>query len=65
MKALQIFVSLLALFITLPLAFYQGWLLYKHVHATDLMWFLLWLNWPITVLISVITKITTKIISKD
>lgn len=60
MKGLSVFVGLLAVFITLPLSIFNSYLLYKHIHATDLMWFLFYFNLPIVIIINVITTITTK-----
>lgn len=32
--------------IYLPIAWFMSFLLYSHVHATELMWFLFWINIP-------------------
>lgn len=60
MKIVSIFIGLITLFITLPLSFYQNYLLYQHVHADGLMWFLFWFNMPILILASTLSTITSK-----
>jgi hypothetical protein len=42
--------------ISLPLSLYSSWLLYQHVQATDLMWFIWWINLPLLVAVSVASK---------
>jgi hypothetical protein len=32
-----------------PLSFYAQYLLLKHVGATDVMWLLFWINWPVSI----------------
>lgn len=57
MKVVKIIGALIALFISLPLYLFMGWLLYSHVKATELMWFLFWFSTPFTVLTNVIFEI--------
>jgi hypothetical protein len=64
MKGLQIFIGLIALFITLPLNLYGSYLLYKHVHATEIMWFIWWINLPVIILTSIITTVVNKLMEK-
>jgi hypothetical protein len=65
MKATRIFLALVTIFVTLPLQIYLSFLLYKHVHATDLMWFLWWLSFPLNILFTVINTIADKILDAD
>lgn len=64
MKALQVLIGLIALFIQLPVTIYGSWLMYKHVQATDLMWFIWWISVPLTILISIISTIASKFVEK-
>lgn len=65
MKALVVFITLLTLFVTLPISIYQSWLLYKHVHATELMWFIWWLTWPLTILMQIISAVSNSLAKKS
>lgn len=46
----------------LPFSIYGSWLLYNHIHATDLMWFLWWTTIPLSVVISVTSAIITHVL---
>ena len=48
MGAVGVFFQVLTVLIVLPVGIYMSWLLYNHIHATDLMWFLWWFYWPLT-----------------
>ncbi len=54
MKALVSVIALILFFVYIPLSAYQTFLLYQHVHATELMWFLYWVNLPIILISSVV-----------
>lgn len=63
MKAVNVFIAVLGILVALPVQFYLGWLLYNHVHATELMWFLWWMLVPLNVLVQVasaVAKATSK-----
>ena len=52
--------SLLAFFfgiVTLPITIFSSYLLYQHIQATDLMWFLWWMIVPLTILTTLCAKI--------
>jgi hypothetical protein len=42
--------------ISLPLSIYMSWLLFNHVKATELMWFIWWINLPLLVVANVAAK---------
>lgn len=63
MIGMTIFILIFTLFIFTPLTIYQGWLLYKHVQATQLMWFLFWFNSTCSIFLQLILKII-EIVSK-
>lgn len=65
MKALRVLVGLITLLIQLPMGLYLGYLLYSHVQATPLMWFLWWFNLPLTIIAQVINTIVEKVMKKD
>lgn len=50
----------IALLFQLPIVIYGGWLLYNHIHATELMWFVWWLNVPMVVIGVVIGQFAKK-----
>lgn len=41
--------------IYLPFTFYMSYLLYKHVQATELMWFLWFMNIPVAILTTLVS----------
>lgn len=64
MIALKVFSGLITLFMYLPVSVYAGWLMYNHVHATDLMWFLFWLQYPLLIVSQIINAITNAVANK-
>lgn len=57
MNGIKIFNGLLALVITLPIWFYLQYKILVMIQATELMWFLFWVYLPVTIFISVTSKI--------
>jgi hypothetical protein len=43
--------------ITFPINLYLWWKVLHLVGATELMWFLFWVNWPLVILITIIDRI--------
>ena len=41
--------GLLSVLIAFPLSFTLSYLTMKHINATDVMWLIFWLNWPISI----------------
>lgn len=64
MKQIRIFLALISLLVTLPLGVYQSWLLYSHIHATDVMWLLWWITIPLTATFTIINTIVEKMEDK-
>lgn len=58
MKKLKIISGLLAVFVTLPIWFYLLHEVLERVNATELMWFLYWAYWPVSIFVVLISKIT-------
>lgn len=50
--------------ILVPLSIYQGVLLYKHIGATDLMWFIFWLYMGLSVGLNLLSQIIINIVKK-
>ncbi len=48
--------------IALPLNIFASFLLYQHVHATELMWFLWWATTPISIVMSILSQILIKVV---
>lgn len=46
--------TLVLAFTYLPFSTYLSWLLFNHVHATDLMWFFWWTTLPFQIAIQAI-----------
>lgn len=64
MKAvMNIFIITLGM-IALPISIYGSWLLYNHVQATELMWFIWWIMWPMSILVNIMSKIADMIKDK-
>ena len=40
----------------IPFYVFGGWLLYKHVEATELMWFIWWVSLPIGIVTQVLGR---------
>ena len=60
MKKLYSVLSVFFGILILPFNVYSSWLLYKHIHATELMWFIWWILVPLAVLFQVFSSITKK-----
>jgi hypothetical protein len=56
----QIFIGL----ISLPITIYGSWLLYKHVQATELMWFIWWLSMPLVIVTNLFAQIIKSVSEK-
>lgn len=57
MKILGLIWGLVTLFVTLPIQFYLLYSLLKRTDASELMWFLFWIQVPLVILMSIIGKI--------
>jgi hypothetical protein len=57
MKKLKTIVTLVGLMVTLPIAIWLQFKIMERVQATDLMWFVFWLNLPLNILVQVIFKL--------
>ncbi len=53
-------VSLLGLFVTMPIWYYLLYQIMVRVNATELMWFLYWIYLPVALLTHVLTKLSEK-----
>jgi hypothetical protein len=51
------YVGLLLGLIYIPFSFYGSYLLLKHVQATELMWFIYWMNLPVIVVSTLLEKL--------
>ena len=60
MKALQIIAGALAVLVMLPIGLYLQFQILKRVDATELMWFLFWVNVPFLVFVQLVSKIAEK-----
>ena len=60
MKALRIITGLLAVLLTLPITIWLQYQILKRVDASELMWFLFWVNVPVMILIQSVAKIAEK-----
>lgn len=49
--------GILLVFVTLPISFYLQYQILKRVEATELMWFLFWINVPVHLLIASLTRL--------
>lgn len=56
MSKLKIIVSLIALFIVLPIWYYLIYKVLVLVNATELMWFLFWVYLPFGIFVQTVTK---------
>lgn len=59
MKSVKIFTAFITLFIGFLLSIWWAFLLYPHVHATDLMWRLFW---PITATAAIFSTLVTELL---
>lgn len=64
LQGLTFAVGLITIFFILPLGVYQSWLLYNHVHATELMWFIWWIIMPLSTLLSIILQVAKSVAEK-
>ena len=65
MKAISIFLSLISVLITVPMTIYMSFLVYQHIQATELMWILFWINWPLIFTVTLFSTIAQKMLEKD
>jgi hypothetical protein len=42
--------------IYLPITIYGSWLVYKHIQATELMWFIWWIQIPLMAITTILSK---------
>jgi hypothetical protein len=56
MKGLKTAAALLAIFISFPISIYIRYSLLAAVHADRLLWFLFWVDVPVTILLQVIVR---------
>lgn len=61
MKAIKLIVGLLTTFVTLPVSLYLQYKILERVQASDVMWLLFWVNLPLIILMSVVSKIADSI----
>lgn len=61
MKILVVIVAVLVLVVSLPIGLYLQYQILVRVNATELMWFLFWVNVPVFILGSIVTKIAEKL----
>lgn len=54
---MKVIAGILALFVTLPIWFFLFYKILEAVNASELMWFLFWIYVPVSIIISVISKI--------
>jgi hypothetical protein len=57
MKAQKIVAMLLGLFVSLPISIYIRYSLLAAVHADRLLWFLFWVDIPVTFLLQVLFSV--------
>lgn len=57
MKGLKITVALVTILLSLPITFYLQYKVFSIIGATELMWFLFWMNLPILILLQLISKL--------
>jgi hypothetical protein len=57
MKALKIIMGLVVILVSMPIAVYLQYKILTLVNATELMWFLFWVNVPLVILMQAISKI--------
>lgn len=58
MKTPKVIALLLYLFVSAPIWYYLIYKVLTAINATELMWFLFWVYAPVTILASVITKVS-------
>lgn len=47
--------------IYLPMAWFMMYLVYSHIQATELMWFLFWVNIPFNLLTTIVLEIAKRL----
>lgn len=57
MKTMKIIVGLFAIFLMLPITFYLQYKVFSIIGATELMWFLFWVNLPLAILMQIVSKL--------
>lgn len=57
--------ALIYLFVTTPIGFILAYLLYKHVGATDVMWVLFWINYPLSFALGVASSLIRDVLLSD
>jgi hypothetical protein len=57
MKAAKVIFMLVGSFIVMPIWFYLFYQVLVRVHATELMFFLFWVYVPLTIFVSILSKI--------
>lgn len=55
---MKVIAGLISMFITLPIWYFLFYKILEAVNASELMWFLFWVYVPISVLVSIIAKIS-------
>lgn len=54
---MKLAIAILSVFVTLPISFYLQYAILKRIDASELMWFLFWVNVPLILLVSLVTKL--------
>lgn len=57
MKAWKIVSGLVAMFVVMPIWYYLLYQILVRVQASELMWFLYWIYFPVGIFMGVLTKI--------
>lgn len=65
MKNASCLLSIASVLVSYPLSFASSYLLLTHVGATDVMWLLFWINWPISLTLSLSLAIAGQLTKKD
>jgi hypothetical protein len=60
MKALKVVWMLVSMFVALPITFYLQYQILIRVDASELMWFLYWVQLPVIVFVSLCSKLLEK-----
>jgi hypothetical protein len=60
MKALRIVAVIIGTFVTLPITLWLQYQILARVQASELMWFLYWVNLPVVFLASLLLKLVEK-----
>jgi hypothetical protein len=61
LKALKVIMGLLGIFVTMPITLYLQYKILTLVYATDVMWFLFWVNIPVLILLQIISKVAENV----